>query len=135
MNLKVGQRASLSKIIREDDIELFAQVTGDVNPLHLDTEFAARSRFGQKVAHGLLTAGLISAVIGNKLPGPGTIYLNQTLNFRRPVFIGDKITAIVEVVSYDRGKGIAKLQTICTNHNDDEVLKGEAVVLVERGAE
>ncbi|MGZ8463385.1 MAG: MaoC family dehydratase, partial [Candidatus Deferrimicrobiaceae bacterium] len=94
---KVGDTAELSKTVTEEDIVLFAKVTGDYNPVHVSEEFAKKTRFGGRIAHGMLSAGLISAVIGMKLPGPGCPYLSQTLNFRGPVKIGDEITARVEV--------------------------------------
>jgi len=92
----VGQSASLSKTITWEDIQDFARLTGDTNPLHLDEEFAIKTRFGQRVAHGMLIAALISAVIGTQLPGPGTIYINQMLQFVAPVFIGDTIQLLLQ---------------------------------------
>ena len=100
--------------------------------MHLDAAYAARTRFGERVAHGMLTAGLISAVIGMHLPGPGGIYLNQTLTFTRPVRIGDTITASAEVTAYDPGRRRLTLRTTCTNQRGETVLDGEAVVLVDR---
>jgi 3-hydroxybutyryl-CoA dehydratase len=128
----VGQRATFSKTISEEDIKAFAQLSGDRNPLHLDDAFARRSRFGRPVAHGVLVAGVISAVLGNVLPGPGAIYLSQTLKFLRPVFPGDTVTATVEVTAYREDKGIVTLHTICTNQSGHEVVDGEAVLLVRR---
>src|SRR5438067_6659993 len=90
-----GDSASFAKTITEADILLYSAVSGDTNPLHLNAEYAANSRFGQRIAHGMLTAGLISAVIGTKLPGPGAIYMSQSLNFRAPVHLGDTVTATV----------------------------------------
>ena len=101
----VGQSAEMTKIITEEDVFLFAGITGDRNPVHISKEFAAKTRFGERIAHGMLTAGLISAVIGMKLPGPGCLYMSQTLQFLAPVKIGDEITAraeIVEVISEKR---------------------------------
>jgi 3-hydroxybutyryl-CoA dehydratase len=130
--LTVGQRATFSKTITEADIKAFAQLSGDRNPLHLDDAFARRSRFGRPVAHGVLVAGVISAVLGNVLPGPGAIYLSQTLKFLRPVFPGDTVTATVEVTAYREDKGIVTLQTTCTNQSGHPVVDGEAVLLVRR---
>jgi 3-hydroxybutyryl-CoA dehydratase len=132
VGLIVGQRATFSKTITEADIQAFAQLSGDRNPLHLDDAFARRTRFGRPVAHGVLVAGVISAVLGNVLPGPGAIYLSQTLKFLRPVFPGDTVTATVEVTAYREDKGIVTLQTICTNQSGLTVVDGEAVLLVRR---
>lgn len=129
--ISVGQTASLTKTITEDDVTLFAEVTGDKNPLHLDEDFAKMTRFGGRIAHGILSAGLISAVLGTKLPGPGSIYLSQSLNFLKPVGFGDTITATVKVVRYREDKGIVILETLCTNQDDVEVLSGQAVMLIE----
>lgn len=131
-SISIGETASLSKTISEADIVLFAGVTGDFNPLHLDAEYAKTTRFGERIAHGLLTAGLISAVLGTRLPGPGAIYLGQTLNFREPVKIGDTITATAKVSSFDPEKRIVKLETNCYNQDGVLVLGGEAVLLLEK---
>jgi 3-hydroxybutyryl-CoA dehydratase len=125
----VGQSASLSKTITWEDIQDFARLTGDTNPLHFDEEFAIKTRFGQRVVHGMLIAALISAVIGTQLPEPGTIYINQMLQFVAPVFIGDAITATVIVVKVREDKPVVTLETICTNQHGQVVLRGEAVVL------
>jgi len=129
--ISVGQRASLTRAISDGDITAFAEVTGDNNPLHLDEAFAARSRFGRRVAHGLLSAGLISAVLGTKLPGPGAVYLQQTLRFLRPVYPGDTLTAMVEVTAYRDDRRMATLRTTCTDQRGELVLDGEAVVLLD----
>ncbi len=130
MKFKLGDTASLSRKISDDDIRAFANATGDHNPLHLDEEFATRTRFGRRIAHGMLSASLISAVIANELPGEGGIYLGQTLQFIAPVFPGDTVTARVTVTSIREDKPIVKLETICTNQRDEVVVKGEATVLV-----
>ncbi|RJQ06858.1 MAG: MaoC family dehydratase [Bacillota bacterium] len=127
----VGEKASLSKAVTEADVVLFAEVTGDTNPVHLDEEAAARSVFGRRVAHGMLTAGLISAVLGTRLPGPGTIYLGQELRFTRPVFIGDTVTATVEVIEVTPEKRRVRLRTTCVNDRGETVVEGEARVMVE----
>jgi 3-hydroxybutyryl-CoA dehydratase len=121
--------ASFTKTYGEWDILTFAAVTGDINPAHVDEAFAQESVFHGKVAHGLLTASLISAVLGTKLPGPGTIYLGQELGFRRPVRIGDTITATVEVTDLIPEKNLARLKTTCTNQRGEVVLEGTAVVM------
>ncbi|MDX6288227.1 MAG: 3-hydroxybutyryl-CoA dehydratase [Blastocatellia bacterium] len=130
MKIKPGDTASVSKTITDDDIHKFADVSGDHNPLHLDNEFARTTRFGRRIAHGMLSASLISSVIANQLPGQGSIYLGQTLQFVAPVFPGDTVTAQVTVVSIRADKPIVKLETICTNQRDEVVIKGEATVLV-----
>jgi 3-hydroxybutyryl-CoA dehydratase len=128
--LQVGDTASFSKTITETDVVLFAGLTGDLNPVHVDAEYARTTRFGQRVAHGMLTAGLISTVLGTRLPGPGTIYLSQTVRFTAPVYIGDTVTATVTVTHVRREKGIVTLETVCRNQRGEEVLTGEAVVMV-----
>ena len=127
-DLQIGMSASTGKTITEADILLFAAVSTDINPVHLDAEAAGKTRFKERVAHGMLSAGLISAVLGNKLPGPGTIYLAQNLRFRAPVKIGDTVTATVEVTSLDPEKKTATLKTTCTVAGKT-VIEGEAVVL------
>jgi len=124
---KVGQSAEMTKVFTEADILLFAQITGDRNPVHLSQEFAEKTRFGERIAHGLLTAGLLSAVIGMKLPGPGCLYLSQTLSFLAPVRIGDEITARVEIVEVISEKRL-RLKTQCFNQREELVLDGEAVI-------
>lgn len=126
--VETGDKASRSLTISDDTIRAFAEVTGDNNPVHLDDEYAAGSRFGRRVAHGMIPAGLISATLANDLPGPGSIYLGQTLKFIMPVFPGDTLTATVEVLSVRPDKPIVTLSTVCTNQNDEVILEGEAVV-------
>ena len=127
--LKKGDRASFTKTISEADVYLFAGVTGDINPAHLNEEYAKNTFFNGRIAHGMLSAGLISAVIGVQLPGPGTIYSEQTLKFLAPVKIGDTITATVEVAEIDQDKNRVRLITTCKNQDDNLVTKGEAIVL------
>ncbi|SHI81617.1 MaoC family dehydratase [Desulfofundulus thermosubterraneus] len=128
--IKVGDVARFSKTITESDIYLFAGITGDLNPVHINVEFARKTIFGRQVAHGMLTAGLISAVIGMKLPGPGTVYLGQTLKFCLPVFPGDTITAEVEVIEKIAAKNRLRLRTTCFNQEGKAVVEGEALVMV-----
>lgn len=128
-DLAVGQTAEFSKTISEADVSLFAGITGDFNPVHMDAVAAARTRFGGRIAHGMISGGLISAAIANRLPGPGAIYLGQTLRFTAPVRIGDTITvslAILELMSKNR----VRLSTLCRNQNGETVVEGEATVLV-----
>ena len=131
MKFKVGDTASVTKTFTQDDIEKFADLSGDRNPIHLDEEHAKATRFGRRIAHGMLTSSLISNVIGNELPGIGSIYLGQTLQFLAPVFPGDTITARATVTSVREDKPIVKIETVCTNQRDEIVIKGEATVLVE----
>ena len=129
---RIGDSAQLSKTVKDEDIRIFAEVTGDKNPLHLDDEFASKTIFKRRIAHGILTAGLISAVIGSKLPGNGTIYLSQTLNFLAPVYIGDEITAKVEVLQFSKGRKRLRLKTQVINQNGTVVVDGEALVIPQR---
>lgn len=129
---KIGDHASRTKKIEDADIRQFAEVSGDANSVHLDDVAAAKSVFGRRVAHGMLTASLISAVLGNDLPGVGSIYMGQELRFKAPVFIGDTITASVEVINIREDKGIITLHTICTNQDGKIVIDGEATVLAPR---
>ena len=128
----IGQQASLTKTITEADVIAFAELIGDANPIHTDAEYARKSRFGRRVAHGMFTGGLISAVLGNKLPGPGSIYLSQQLEFLAPVYIGDTITAAVEVASWRPDKRILTLKTDCFNQEKTQVVTGKAVLLVDQ---
>ena len=131
--LAVGQWAEHAKTVTDADVVLFAGVTGDFNPVHVDAEAAARSMFGARIAHGMLSAGLISAAIAMRLPGPGSIYLGQTLRFKKPVRIGDTVTARVEVVEVFAAKKRVRLSTTCRNQHGEVVLDGEATVLVPDG--
>ena len=126
--LFVGQRASMAKTVSESDVYLFAGVTGDCNPAHLNEPYARATPFGGRIAHGILSAGLISAVLGTQLPGPGTIYLGQTLKFLSPVRFGDTITATVTVKEILPEKNRVVLDTVCTNQNGIAVITGEATV-------
>ena len=126
-DVKVGDTASFSKTVTEADIVNFAGVTGDFNPVHVDAEYAGASMFGERIAHGMLAAGYISAVLGMQLPGPNTIYLGQTLQFKLPVKIGDTVTATVTVAEKREEKRILKLDTTVTNQRGEVVVTGEAV--------
>ncbi len=127
--VQVGQTAELSKTYSAEDLMSFAAASGDNNPIHLDEQYAAGTSFGRPIAHGMLVAGLISAVLGTKLPGPGTVYLGQSLKFKAPVYIGDTITARIEVLSIRDGRPVATLSTNCYNQEGELVIEGEAVVL------
>jgi 3-hydroxybutyryl-CoA dehydratase len=115
--------------VSEADVSLFAEVTGDINPVHLDEEYANGTLFQGRICHGMLSAGLVSAALANKLPGIGTIYLGQNLQFTAPVRIGETVRAEVEVVDLNVQKNIAKLRTTCTTQNGTVVIKGEATVV------
>jgi 3-hydroxybutyryl-CoA dehydratase len=130
-DLKVGDSASFSKTVTAADIDLFAQVTGDTNPVHLDEAYAAKTMFKGRIAHGMLTASYISTVIGTRLPGPGSIYLGQNLKFRAPVRAGDTVTATVTIKEIDPAKRRLTLTTICTV-GDTAVVEGEAVVMLPK---
>jgi 3-hydroxybutyryl-CoA dehydratase len=126
--LAVGDSSQFSKTVSETDVYLFAGITGDFNLAHIDEEYSRKTYFGTRIAHGLLSAGFISTVLGTRLPGPGTIYLRQELTFLGAVKIGDTITARVEVTEIDAAKGRVKLLTTCDNQEGKRVLTGEAVV-------
>lgn len=127
-----GERATYTKTISEADINTFAGLTGDFNPIHVDADYARSTRFGERVAHGMLTAGLISAVLGMRLPGAGGIFVSQTLRFLKPVRIGDTITAVAEVTKYQAERRLLSLRSACLNQKGETVLEGESVVLVDR---
>ena len=132
ISLKVGDKATFTKTVSNEDIVAFAKVTGDDQPLHLDDAFAAKTRFGRRIAHGMLSAGFISAVLGTKLaPDNVVVYLSQQMRFRLPVAIGDTITAEAEVTAIDPEKRIVTVRTDCLNQNGDAVVKGEATVLLD----
>lgn len=124
----VGTRTTRVRIVTEADVVRFAEVSGDHNPVHLDAEYAARSPFGKRIVHGLLTGAFISAVLGNDLPGPGSIYLGQTLKFLAPVHLGDTVTVSVEVIATREEKRLVTLRTDCTNQQGELVLTGEALI-------
>jgi 3-hydroxybutyryl-CoA dehydratase len=128
-DLRVGQSASIGKTISEADILMFTAVSLDTNPIHLDAEAAKQTVFGERIAHGMLSASLISALLGTRLPGPGSIYMRQSLRFVAPVKIGDTVKATVEVVSLNPEKKRATLKTICMV-GDELVIEGEAYVQV-----
>ena len=127
-DIKVDDEASITKTITEADIVAFAELTGDTNPVHLDAEYAAHSMFGERIAHGMLVAGLISAVLGTRLPGPNSIYLGQELKFTAPVKIGDTLTVTAAVTEKRDDKRIIKLRTIATNQRGEVVVDGSAVI-------
>lgn len=129
MSLTIGDKASRTRTITDEDVRLFAQVSGDDNSVHLDEDYAAATIFKRRIAHGMLTTSVISAILGNDLPGLGTIYLSQSVRFKVPVFIGDTITATVELTNYREDKRIATFSTTVVNGDGVLVLEGEAVVI------
>ena len=133
-DLEVGLSETLSKTIASSDVVGFAEITGDRNPIHLSEHFAARTPFGMRIAHGLYTAGLISAVLGTRLPGPGAVYISQTLNFRAPVRIGDVVEVTVTVAELMPERRRARLACQCSVAGET-VLDGEALVKVPTKAE
>jgi 3-hydroxybutyryl-CoA dehydratase len=128
-DLNEGMSAAFTKMVTEADIIKYADISGDTNPVHLDADYAAATIFKERIAHGMLTAGFISAVFGTKLPGPGSIYVNQSLKFRAPVKIGDTVTATVTVTGKVPEKKFVTFSTVCTV-NDKPVLEGEATLMV-----
>ena len=131
----MGQTACTAKTITESDIYQFAGITGDMNPMHINAQYAEASRFGGRIAHGMLSAGLISAVLGMQLPGPGSIYLGQQLKFLAPVYPGDTVTARVTITDIDREKNRAVLDTECINQKGVKVIAGQATMLLPPQAE
>jgi 3-hydroxybutyryl-CoA dehydratase len=128
-DLELGMEASYTRTVTEADIGAFAEVSGDKNPVHLDAAYAARTMFKERIAHGMLSAGYISAVFGMEMPGPGAIYISQTLNFKAPVKIGDKVVAKVKVVQLFPEKRRALFECVCLV-GDTPVVTGEAMLLV-----
>jgi 3-hydroxybutyryl-CoA dehydratase len=128
--IAAGQTAEFTKTVTETDVVLYAGITGDFNPAHVDAVAAEKGMFGGRIAHGMLSAGFISTVLAMKLPGPGTIYLQQSLRFTRPVRIGDTVTARVEVVEVIAPKRRVALRTTVANQNGETVIDGEAMVMV-----
>ena len=132
-DLKIGQSAMFGRTVTDADIAAFAGVSGDTNPIHLHDGFARTTRFGRRIAHGMLSGSFISTVIGTKLPGPGAVYISQTMAFMAPVMIGDTITAVATVTAIDEKRRRVTLKTQCFN-DEKVVIDGEAVVLVPRRA-
>ena len=127
--MKIGDSASFTKTVSETDVYLFAGISGDFNPAHVNQPEAEKGMFGKRIAHGMLSAGFISAVLGTLLPGPGTIYMGQELRFTKPVAIGDTITATATVAEMIIEKNRVILDTVCTNQNGEIVIKGKATVM------
>ena len=131
-DMTVGETATFTKTVSESDVYGFAGITGDFNPMHVNAVFAGASRFERRIAHGVLCAGFISAVLGMQLPGSGAIYVSQSLRFLKPVYIGDTITAEVEVAELLEEKNRVRFATRCRNQDDDLVAEGESVLMPRR---
>ncbi len=128
--IRIGDRDSFSKTITESDVATFAGLVGDFSPQHVDAEYARRSRLGRRTAHGILAGGLIAAVVNNRLPGPGCTWLSQQLEFLAPIFIGDTLTARVEVVAWEPERRLVTLKTDCHNQEDRQVVAGLVTLIM-----
>lgn len=129
MSYEIGKSFSRTKTFTDEDVQRFAEISGDINPVHLDDDYAATTPFGKRIVHGMLTASLISALLANDFPGAGTIYLGQALKFKKPVYIGDTILATVTVKTFREDRRILSLDTDCTNQHGEVVITGEATVI------
>ena len=130
MDLKIGDTFSTAREVTDDLVRKFAEVSGDYNPIHLDEEFAKTTRFGRRIAHGMLSGAFISAVLGYEFKERKIVYLSQTMKFTAPVYLGDTVTATATVTNIREDKGIVTLETTCTNQNGETLVKGEAVVMI-----
>ena len=130
MEMKVGEKFSTERLVTDELIRKFADVSGDYNPIHLDEDVASKTRFRRRIAHGMLSGAFISAVLGYELSERNIVYLSQTLKFTAPVFIGDTVTATATITNIREDKPIITIETICTNQNGDVVVKGEAAVMI-----
>lgn len=130
MDISIGQQFSTSREVTDELVRKFADVSGDYNPIHLDEEFAKTTRFGRRIAHGMLSGAFISAVLGNEFQGIKIVYLSQTLRFTAPVFLGDTVTATATVTAIREDKGVVTLETVCTNQNGEILVKGESAVMI-----
>jgi acyl dehydratase len=127
-DMKVGEKAFMSKVFSEEDVIKYSEVSSDTNPVHLDEICASSTVFGKRIVHGMFVSSLFSALIGNEIPGNGSIYLAQTLNFKAPVFIGEQVTASVEIIDLREDKPIVTLRTLCVDHQERVLIEGEAVI-------
>jgi 3-hydroxybutyryl-CoA dehydratase len=130
MDLKIGDSFSRQRQVTDELVRMFAEVSGDYNPIHLDDEFARETRFGRRIAHGMLSGAFISAVLGYEFKVRKVVYLSQTMRFTAPVYLDDTVTATATVSDIREDKGIVTLQTVCTNQNGETVVTGEAVVMI-----
>jgi len=130
MDIKIGDKFSIERKVTDDLVRKFAEVSGDYNPIHLDEEFAKTTRFGKRIAHGMLSGAFISSVLGYEFKERKIVYLSQTMKFTAPVFLDDTVTATATVTKIREGRGIVTLETICTNQNNERLVEGEAVVMI-----
>ena len=130
-DLEVGMKSTTTSTITAKMIDTFADITGDHNPIHVDAEFAATTQFGQRIAHGALSASFISAVLGNDLPGPGAVFVELNLRFRKPAFIGDEVTAVAEVAEINQRNGRVKMKCYC-EVDGKKICRGDAGVMVKK---
>jgi 3-hydroxybutyryl-CoA dehydratase len=130
MDLKIGDRFSTERHVTDELVRKFAEVSGDYNPIHLDEDFAKTTRFGRRIAHGMLSGAFISAILGNEFKNRKIVYLSQSMKFTAPVYLDDTVTATATVTNIREDKGIVTLATVCTNQNGETLVKGEAVVMV-----
>lgn len=130
MKLKIGDKFSTTKQITDEVVRAFAELSGDFNPIHLDEEFAKTTRFGKRIAHGMISGALISAVLGYQLREMSVVYLSQTMKFTAPVFIDDTVTATATVTNIREDKPIVTIECVCTNQNGETVVKGEGAIMV-----
>ena len=130
MDIKIGDSFAKSRLVTDELIRAFAEVSGDFNPIHLDEDFAAGTRFGKRIAHGMLSGAFISAVLGYEFRERRIVYLSQTMRFISPVFIGDTVTTAATVKSIREDKGIVTLDTVCSNQDGKTVIEGEAAVMI-----
>jgi 3-hydroxybutyryl-CoA dehydratase len=130
MDLKIGDTFSTSRHVTDELIRKFADVSGDHNPIHLDEEFAKTTRFGKRIAHGMLSGAFISAVLGNEFKERKIVYLSQTMKFTAPVYLDDTVTATATITNLREDRGIVTLETVCTNQNGETLVKGEAAVMI-----
>ncbi len=130
MDLKIGDKFSTTKQITDAVVRAFAELSGDFNPIHLDEEFAAKTQFKRRIAHGMISGALISAVLGNEFKEKKIVYLSQTMKFIAPVFIDDTITATATIIDIRQDKPIITIETVCTNQSDETVVKGEGKIML-----
>ena len=130
MDIKIGDKFSIERKVTDELVRKFAEVSGDYNPIHLDEEFAKTTRFGKRIAHGMLSGAFISSVLGYEFKERKIVYLSQTMKFTAPVFLDDTVTATATVTKIREGRGIVTLETICTNQNNERLVEGEAVVMI-----
>jgi len=130
MNIKIGDTAIMKKAFTEDEVRLYANISNDSNPIHLDKEYAKSTIFKERIVHGVLVGSLFGGLLGSKLPGIGTIHLGQTMNFKKPIYINEEVKATIEVIDIRKDKPIITLKTVCYNSNDEISIEGEAIVKI-----